>query len=147
MLFKVQKSDGGFDGLFGGDVGHTNQILLHHIFLSKVLPIIDDCTKTYFFFLNTKYPPTPTAAKTTTTITMMIGSMFPPSLSVSSTDGTSVGATVSAGAVVAGAFVAEGFAVVVLANELSGYSRPFVGKTFFFFFPVELHFAPLSKIS
>ena len=55
MLFKVQKSDGGFDGLFGGDVGHTNQILLHHIFLSKVLPIIDDCTKSIAFQKNIEY--------------------------------------------------------------------------------------------
>ena len=44
MLFKVQKSVGGFDRLFGRNVGHNNQFLLHHIFLSKVLPIIDDCT-------------------------------------------------------------------------------------------------------
>ncbi len=45
MLFEVQKSDGSFDGLFGGDVGHTDQLLLCHIFLSRELPIIDDCTK------------------------------------------------------------------------------------------------------
>ncbi|MBP3391819.1 MAG: hypothetical protein J6L76_03420, partial [Clostridia bacterium] len=44
VLFKVQKSVGGFDRLFGRNVGHNNQFLLHHIFLSKVLPIIDDCT-------------------------------------------------------------------------------------------------------
>ncbi|MBP3391972.1 MAG: hypothetical protein J6L76_04210, partial [Clostridia bacterium] len=37
-------SVGGFDRLFGRNVGHNNQFLLHHIFLSKVLPIIDDCT-------------------------------------------------------------------------------------------------------
>ncbi|MBP3391321.1 MAG: hypothetical protein J6L76_00860, partial [Clostridia bacterium] len=45
VLFKVQKSVGGFDRLFGRNVGHNNQFLLHHIFLSKVLPIIDDCTR------------------------------------------------------------------------------------------------------
>ena len=44
MLFEVQKSDGDFVGLFSCNVGRNDQFVLRHIFLSKVLPIIDDCT-------------------------------------------------------------------------------------------------------
>ena len=45
MLFEIQKSARDFDRLSGYNVGHNDQFVLHHIFLSKVLPIIDDCTK------------------------------------------------------------------------------------------------------
>ena len=44
MLFEIQKSDGDFVGLFSCNVGRNDQFVLRHIFLSKVLPIIDDCT-------------------------------------------------------------------------------------------------------